>query len=375
MNKPTEHRDRIPYRFIRLAMAGGLAVSLFTGCGGNSTPAPAPAQQQAQTPAPANQAASPTPQVVQTASNQSQSKPATAAKDGQKMIDGIPYDVWFDNPLAVAGDNQSVQPVALPGNNVATNTTTPATGGEMKPAPAKASGGAAGGTDWKTIIPMPILEAQVKDIRNRLTKNMQSVGTYNTSYLELPTFTATLAALAEVANEHPEDVGWKKNAKYLRDLAASFGAEPLMRGAKSYRKLQIPYEQMIVILNGSAPAGLPESDDTKPIAEVASMGDLMKRADIAYKWLKSNVGSADALKSEKERVIEEAHLLAAISKIITLEGFGYVDDQGFLGYANPMQEACLKMVEAAKNDNFMEFDQGMSRVYKSCTECHSEYKE
>lgn len=375
MNRPTQQRDRIPFRFTRLATGGCLAVFLFTGCGGNSAPAPAPAQQQTQSAPPAAQATNSTPQVAQATSNQEQSKPATTTQDGQKMIDGIPYDVWFDNPLAVAGNNQSVQPVALPGNNVAANTTTPAPGGEMKAAPAADSAGASGGTDWKTILPMPILEAQVKDIRNRLTKNMQSVGTYNTSYLELPTFTATLAALAEIANEHSEDVGWKKNAKYLRDLSASFTAEPLMRGAKSFRKLQIPYEQMIVILNGSSPAGLPDSDDKKPIAEVASMGDLMKRADIAYKWLKSNVGNKDALTSEKEKVIEEAYMLAAISKIITLEGYGYVDDKGFLGYANPMQEACLKMVDAAKNDNFMEFDQGMSRVYKSCTECHSEYKE
>ncbi|QDV16168.1 hypothetical protein Pan153_07890 [Gimesia panareensis] len=370
MNKPTRHWYRRPIRCFALTAGACLTVSLFTGCGGSSTPAPAPAQQQTQAPA-----AQATPQVAQTTPTQSQPKPAPAEKEGRKMIDGIPYDVWFDNPLAVAGDNQSVQPVALPGTNVAANSTTPAPAGEMKAAPTQASAGGSGGPDWKTIIPMPILEAQVKDIRNRLTKNMQSVGTYNTSYLELPTFTATLAALAEIANEHPDDIGWKKNAKYLRDLSAKFTAEPLTRGAKSYRALQIPYEQMIVIMNGSAPAGLPESDDKKPIAEVASMGDLMKRADISYKWLKSNVGSADALKAEKEKVIEEAHLLAAISKIITLEGYGYVDDKGFLGYANPMQEACLKMVEAAKNDNFPEFDQGMSRVYKSCTECHSEYKE
>lgn len=369
MNKPSWHWYQKPIRNFSHATGALLTLFLFTGCGGNDAPAPAPAQQQAQAPAPV----AATPQVAQ--STPTETKPAPApANDGQKMIDGIPYDVWFDNPLAVAGDNQSVQPVALPGNNVAANTT-PAPAGEMKTETAQASAGGGSGTDWKTIIPMPILESQVKDIRNRLTKNMQSVGTYNTSYLEIPTFTATLAALAEVANQHSEDVGWKKNAKYLRELAAAFTAEPLMRGAKSYRAMQIPYEQIIVILNGSAPAGLPEADDKKPIAEVASMGDLMKRADIAYKWLKSNVGSADALKAEKEKVIEEAHLLAAISKIITLEGYGYVDDKGFLGHANPMQEACLKMVEAAKNDNFQEFDQGMSRVYKSCTECHSEYKE
>ncbi|MFK7777090.1 MAG: hypothetical protein QM501_03055 [Gimesia sp.] len=344
-----------------------LSVAIFTGCGGTT---PAPATPQTATPAPVT----PNVQAVQT--TQSQAAEPVEKKDDRKMIDGIPYDVWFDNPLAIAGNNQAVAPVSLPGNQVAGSpNTSPATGNMKTPAGENPTPAATGGIDWSTIIPMPILESHVKIIRNRLTKNMQSVGTYNTSFLELPTFTSTLAALAGIATEHPEEISWKKNAKHLRDLAASISSEPLMRGAKVYRKIQIPYEQIIDILNGSAPAGLPEAPEIKPLSEVASMGDLMKRADIAYKWLKSNVGSANALKSEKDKVIQETYLLAAIAKIITTEGYGYVDDPGFLNHANPMAEACLKMVEAANSDNYSQFDEGLTRIYKACTECHSEYKE
>lgn len=368
MNEPVNRLNRKPDLQSVTTFCVCLAFTLiFTGCGGSAPPTPAPQPQTTTAPP-----ATPPVQVAQNA--QAPPPQSVEKKDGRKMIDGIPYDVWFDNPLAVAGNNQAVAPVSLPGSTVAATPGTPAPAGKMKSAATPAAP-AAGGIDWKTIIPMPVLESQVKDIRNRLTKNMQSVGTYNTSYLEIPTFTATLAALAGIVTEHQEDIGWKKNAKHLRDLSASITAEPLMRGPKSYRTIQIPYEQMIVILNGSLPAGIPDAVEKKPLSEVASMGDLMKRADIASKWLKSNVGNADALKSEKEKVIEEAHLLAAIAKIITTEGYGYVDDQGFLNHANPMSEACLKMVEAAKSDNFPQFDEGLTRVYKACTECHSEYKE
>ncbi|MDF1744825.1 MAG: hypothetical protein P1V19_14105 [Gimesia sp.] len=365
MNKPEPRLSRNRILTFVSPICACVSVAIFTGCGG-SAPAPAPAQPQTTTVAPTT----PATQVAQ--STQSQPAEPAEKKDDRKMIDGIPYDVWFDNPLAVAGNNQAVAPVSLPGNKIAA---TPANGKMQPPAGESPTPAATDGIDWKTIIPMPILESQVKNVRNRLTKNMQSVGTYNTSYLELPTFTSTLAALACIATEHSEDVGWKKNAKFLRDLASSISSETLMRGPKSYKKIQIPYEQMIDILNGSAPAGLPESPEKKPLSEVASMGDLMKRADIAYNWLKSNVGNADALKSEKEKVIQETHLLAAIAKITTTEGYGYVDDEGFLGHANPMSKACLEMVEAANSDNFDEFDKGLTRIYKSCTECHSEYKE
>ncbi|WP_339728094.1 hypothetical protein [uncultured Gimesia sp.] len=367
MNEPENRLRQKP--ILRSAALSYTCLSillLFTGCGGGTPPA-TPQPQPTATPAQA-----PATSVAQTAPTQ----PAKSdeKKDSRKTIDGIPYDVWFDNPLAVAGNNQAVAPVSLPGNTVAATPTTPAPAGEMKPAAASGTP-TSGGIDWKTIMPMPVLESQVKDIRNRLTKNMQSVGTYNNSYLEIPMFTSTLAALAGIVTEHPEDVGWKKNAKHLRDLAAGISAAPLKRGAKSFREIQVPYEQIIVIMNGSLPAGIAAADEKKPLSEVASMGDLMKRADIASKWLKSNVGNADALKSEKEKVIEEAHLLAAISKIITTEGYGYVDDKGFLNHANPMSDASLKMVEAAKGDNFPQFDESLTRVYKACTQCHSEYKE
>tara|TARA_R110002111_G_scaffold153375_1_gene220141 strand:- start:91138 stop:92238 length:1101 start_codon:yes stop_codon:yes gene_type:complete len=366
MNKPETRLNRNSIVWSIVSLCAWWSVVVVTGCGG-STPPP---QTQTTDAAPT----APTTQVAQ--STQTQAPKTVEKKDDRKMIDGIPYDVWFENPLAVAGNNQAVAPVSLPGNTVAASPNAPVPAGEMKtPAAQSAAPAATGGIDWKTIMPMPVLESQVKDIRNRLTKNMQSVGTYNTTYLEIPTFTSTLAALAGIVTEHPDDIGWKKNAKHLRDLASKISAEPLMRGAKSYRDIQIPYEQIIVILNGSLPAGLPEAAEKKPLSEVAPMGDLMKRSDIAYKWLKSNVGNADALKSEKEKVIEEVQLLAAVAKIITTEGYGYVDDKGFLGHANPMSEACLKMVEAAKSDNYPQFDEGLTRVYKSCTECHSEFKE
>lgn len=369
MNEPANRLKQKP--ILRSAIASYACLSvllLFTGCGGSTPPAtPPPQPQTATTPAPAT--ATPAAQTAQAQPQKSDEK-----KESRKMIDGIPYDVWFDNPLSVAGNTQAVAPVSLPGNAVTATPTTPAPASEMKSATTPGAP-ATGGIDWKTIIPMPVLEAHVKEIRNRLTKNMQSVGTYNNSYLEIPTFTSTLAALAGIVTEHPEDVGWKKNAKHLRDLAGGISAQTLKRGAKSFREIQVPYEQMIVIMNGSLPAGIAAADEKKPLSDVASMGDLMKRADIASKWLKSNVGSADALKSEKEKVIEEAHLLAAISKIITTDGYGYVDDQGFLNHANPMADASLQMVAAAKSDNFPEFDKGLTRVYKACTECHSEYKE
>ncbi|HAW26678.1 MAG TPA: hypothetical protein DCY03_00955, partial [Planctomycetaceae bacterium] len=130
MNRPAFRWYGKPFYYTLVLMYGTLSSAIFTGCGG-SEPAPATTQPAPQpvTPAPA----APPPQVAQNTQT-TPVKKTEQQDDGRKMIDGIPYDVWFDNPLAVAGNQQSVTPVALPGNTVAATPTNPAPATEMKTA-------------------------------------------------------------------------------------------------------------------------------------------------------------------------------------------------------------------------------------------------
>ena len=64
---------------------------------------------------------------------------------------------------------------------------------------------------------------------------------------------AELAAIAEIVAKHSEDVSWKANAKYIRDL----GAELISRrppSAKSLTKIASHRGKIVSVLDGNIPA-------------------------------------------------------------------------------------------------------------------------
>src|SRR5438046_599225 len=65
-------------------------------------------------------------------------EPKVTQQDGRKFIDGIPYDVWFDDPLAVVSNTAAVTPSdsGTPAPETAAKSDTPAKSEEKPAAPA-----------------------------------------------------------------------------------------------------------------------------------------------------------------------------------------------------------------------------------------------
>ena len=289
--------------------------------------------------------------------------------DGRKFLNRVPYDVFFEDPLSVAA-NQTPVEGSLGGGDPGT----PDGGTEVASKdPVKADSPTAA-ADWKTIIPKEFLESEVKRIRNRLTGNLKTIGSYKQSYLSMPTHIATLAALGGIAAEHSDAPNWKANSKHVRDLAGSMLVEKLKNTAPSYKQVNEPFMQIIDIFDGSPPAGLPEVADDTGFADVAEMGHLMKRLNVASEWLKVNAGSEETYKGNIDDVKHEARVIAALAKVIMTEGYGYSDDKEYLGHSMPMMESAIKMATAAETGDFETYDIGLTRVYKSCQDCHTGYR-
>jgi len=339
-----------------LSLCGLLVCSLLIcGCGGGSPQDPDQSQQTAQV------------------DGKSAAPDASAAgkirtdTDGRKWYDSVPLDVWYKDPL-----REYNTPNPTPGNGPPANPDpqTPV------PSPNKPSQQekVAPIADWKTVIPKEVLESEVKRIRNKLNQSLTTVSSYNLSYLQLPSDIAMLGALANIAIDHPDPVNWQANAKHVRAMAAEMVAEPLMRGAKSQKKLRSLFEPIVDILSGSPPGNLPEAEDGVDFGTTVDFGMLMKRAERSANWLKTNNGTEAAFKSNKDEIVQEAIVLATIAKVIAHDDYGYADDQEYLGHSVPMLESGLKMATAVKQESFDNFDAGLSRVLQSCTECHTNYR-
>lgn len=301
-------------------------------------------------------------------------------ENGVQYLGNVPLDVFFDQPLEVAsnmtplggtGDLKTIQPpigtmdssMQPPAMTDAANSDSPTT-----------TPVASTTNSWAEQLPAKNLLDEVNQIRSYLSSSLQSVGTYNKAMLSIPGKAACLAVLAEVALNHPEDISWKEDAAYIRDLAKKMNESDLQRGKKDQARLLLLFENITDILNRSKPAGLDEPSTDDSFSDVAEMRLLMFRMADSERRMKNEAGSESAFQSKKDMVRHEAMILGSLTKIISMEEYGYGDDPEFVGYGQNVIEACQTIRDAADTESFSAYDLALSKMSTNCNECHSAYK-
>lgn len=307
--------------------------------------------------------------------------------NGQKWFGKVPMDAFFDTPYEVATNRTAVggvsgeaeEPVVAMAENGGSSAEEPgavamtdsAEAPETDPGEPASTGGAKA---WAELISSQVLDDEVKSVRNFLQENVTSVGTYNSSMLMIPPRAATLAVLAELVRQEPGNVSWAEDAAYVRDLAGKMNESPLQRGAKDQRRLMELYESVSDILNRSTPADLDEPVDGASFSDVAEMQLLMKRIESAEQLMRTEIASEDAIREKADFLVHEASVLGSLTRIISTDGYGYGDDEEFLGYANTIVNATTQLKDAAATQNFGGFEEAMSAISTACQSCHSVYK-
>lgn len=292
-------------------------------------------------------------------------------KNGQKWWNKHPYDIWFDDPLKIAAnktpvENRSSNPSTDPDNDSPPEKKK--TVSELKKKIAST------GTDWKTILPIETISSEVKNIRNTLSRTMQTVGKYNTNFEEIPAHAATLSVLAMILEKHPESLTWKEDTLYVRDLGLSIEEAAEGRGRKNYDATLKPFEQFISILDRNKPPDLAEPEKEIEFADRANMNSVMKRMKKAYQFLKSDTNNEDVFKEKSNQVVHEARILAALTKFITDKSYVISEEKEFLEHAKGITDDSLQIVEAGNNSNFKLFRAAIERITNRCAQCHTAYR-
>ncbi|MDA0833001.1 MAG: hypothetical protein O2955_11820 [Planctomycetota bacterium] len=296
---------------------------------------------------------------------------------GQKWIGDIPYDVWFDSPLEIVNTEGNVVANAETDKNMSANPGDPDSigdNGSTSPPDSASSTESSGPTDWATLLPQEIIEAEIKSIRNDLNNGLQSVSQYNAHYKEIEVDGAVLAAIAMIIPDHPAELTWKPNAKYVRSLGQQISTNSTALGKKSFDATKEPFEKVVSVLSGNEPAGLEDVPETVPFADTISRGEMMKRMQKCYDWMRKNVPAENVLMEQGERIRHEAALLATLGTIINLEGYTSADEEQYQQYAQSLIESCQTVIDAAGNGQFDEYSSALDKIYKACNDCHVDYR-
>jgi hypothetical protein len=383
-----------PMRLTVVALAG-LTLSMLTlaGCG------PAPSASHPTSSAPSSTAAG-APTATGTQQPLADGEKAVAERtdaQGRKWLGDVPYDVFYDDPLAVAAEGRSkgastdapskgktaAGASEKPGSSTVADTGNRGeTGGSSAPkgngtAATKSTGAAkpsGSGTDWSTLIDADALDGEVKRIRTELTAGLQSVAKYNTHYQDIAVSAATLAALAEIVAEASGAASWKEHAGSVRDLAASVHDAAKGLGGPAFQATKTPTDQLMDVLDGNVPAGLPAAEPLRDFSQVANRSALMKRMDRSFQHLKKGGPAEQLLKKDAGQVIEDAAMLAVLSRVIAVGHYDSAEDPKYREHATELTRSATDLATAAKSGEAPTFSDALMRVQKRCDACHADFR-
>lgn len=341
---------------------GVLIATGLPGCGGSAAP-PAPATSGDTAAPPASGSTAPAASTTSKA----------AAADGPKSIGGVPYDVWFDDPLGTVADTQSVAINASP-SATAPKEEMPAPGAQSPAAASTESGSADnGGVAWGQYVSMDQIQEETKQLRNRLTASMQSLAKFNSDFKEIQADASVLAAMAIIVERHPDAVTWKPNSRFVQEFAAKMQETSAALGRESYDKTQAEFERVSAVLNGNVPADAGELPAERPPAEVASRWGAMKKMEKIRDWMKANLTTEANFKADLERIQQDGSILVALSALVADHSYVSADEEEYQKYAQQLIDASKAAVAAGKAEDFAAFTTSVQAIQKACGDCHNDY--
>ncbi len=363
----------MPFRtvFIRTTACGvilsALSLLVASGCGGGSSEGTDTGEKKSSSVAKSEKSSGST-------SKSSGKESGGEDSSGQRSIDGIPLDVFFDRPLEVASDQRTGG--ATP--TVAATTADTTGAATTKPAGAPPAAPQSDDVSWSELITAEAINEEARFLRNEIQSRLTNMGSYKKAVLELPVFGSAMAFVADVAARHDGDISWKKNAKYIRVLGAKIAevtSSATAQNRNSYDEVNNAYLTINEILNNNTPAELPEAEDESgDFSEFADMFYLMKRMERGQQWMQTNAGSESGFNDKAPTLARELAMMVILTQAYYSEGYGYSDDEEFRGYLNKLRDAGVGMQKALEEKDFAKYDELRSVAGQQCTQCHSVFK-
>jgi hypothetical protein len=223
-----------------------------------------------------------------------------------------------------------------------------------------------------------MLIAEVKELRVRLSANLQTVATFNRATDNPATDpiandSMVLSALAGVVERTTHDVSWRDKARNVRDLAcqvATVGGS----GREAFQKARDPFDKIVTILDGGPPPDMEAAEKT-PFADYVSRGEMMKRISSSLDWLKAEVNTESRLKEYQEQVVRTATLLGALGAVCGDSGYEFAEEPEYQDFVRSFVAANADVAQSASGQNFAEFEAARARLQNTCAACHTKYKD
>jgi hypothetical protein len=228
---------------------------------------------------------------------------------------------------------------------------------------------------WSKLITAEALEDEIKSQQLKLAATIENAtrfkgGEYQQARAQL----SLLAALLAIVADYDGQVRWKSEAASLGQLLGRAGANCKVASDASYKEARSRSDDLQNLVRGGS-LQLPPADSATQWPQLADRGSLMKRLEQAQQQgILPLVTNAREFEGSADGLLHDAQIVAALSEVITREGYEFADDETYVEYSRAMRAQALALRDATLGGNYEQARQAASLLGQSCTNCHEGYR-
>lgn len=239
---------------------------------------------------------------------------------------------------------------------------------------AESPGGYSG--DWKSFLPAAVIEDELKAIKLKVDADVTTPSKWNGGgYEECRRHFSIAAAMFGIITEYDGDVRWKQEAAYLRDVFSRSAANAKVGTPQSYNEAKIRKQDLTDLVGGGTIAVTGNPEPKTDWGATVDRAPIMQRIDMGQQEkLNAAVANEAAFKANKEELLHEAAMFAALAQILKQETMPDGTDETYVEYCDEMLTGSTTILDAIKLDNYEQASKGASMINTSCANCHDLYR-
>jgi hypothetical protein len=227
---------------------------------------------------------------------------------------------------------------------------------------------------WSKLISPAVLEDEIKALVPKLTASVEnSRGFKGGGYKDARQQFTLAAALFGTIAQYDGEVRWKEQSAPMRDHLGAAGKNCKVGTDLSYRQAKRCAEDLADLVRGGSPE-LPQAEPSQDWAAVADRAPLMVRMETAQGQLGLFTSSKGEFDGNLDRVQHESQLLGVMARMLREGKYEFAEDEAYLDYARQLEDHCQKLIESVQLKQFDAAQEATSGIYKSCNNCHGDYR-
>ena len=230
-----------------------------------------------------------------------------------------------------------------------------------------------GAKSWSRIIPRDAVENEVKSIQQQLQKLGTSVSRFNTQFRDIQQQFNMLSMMFAIVHEYDTDIRWKKFAVAAQRLFSEASRKSRAPSRAAFEYVKLRKQDLMELVRGGAIAA--QKDTSLKWPDVIDRTTVMIRLEKALsEVLKPETANEKQFRKSKDSIQQQAYIVAAIGKVITLKDMDEAEEADYVKYAEDMRQAARELAKAIEIDDFQVVIESVNRIEQSCNDCHGDWR-